>query len=268
MSVGLVVVTLNIMKILGVFLKNIWSVCKQIVLPKYCFGCGLSRVLLCRECEALMFLRPREKSMLIAPIVGSPPIWVLGEYRGLLKKLILLQKQFRIPSWRLLAWESGYRYLQGIKLSLNEKGGKIKTPILVIPAPSATRTIWERPVYWFARGVVDAINSSTNPTAYLWDGLCLPKKVGKQAGKNLLERSQNRHLQMFIGQVKDRLPKDEANFNWGLDRISQATVYLCDDVITTGATVNEMVRVLKAEKGRVSGIFCLAYVRNLSKTDV
>lgn len=248
----------------------------QLVLPKYCFGCGAPKVLFCTACKSLIYVPPREKSALAAPIEGCPPLWVWGEYQDLIKKFILMLKQFRIPQWQILSWESGYNYwrsMQGVTARALLKG---TNRILVVPAPSATRTVGERPVYWFARGIVDAINTSEKVSAevadraeaILWDGLYLFKNAGKQAGKSGLERSRSRYLQMGIGEGISSSEEVGTNQAPMLKLLSESEIYLCDDVVTTGATLNEMVRVIKAEGGQITGIFCLAYVKNISKKDV
>jgi predicted amidophosphoribosyltransferase len=210
-----------------------------------CTGCRLPGVLLCPACNASLHGR-----VAVAWPTPCPPglalPWAAGEYAGLLRALVLGHKEraqlaLRGPLGRLLA-----DAVEGVVTDRRQ-------PVVLVPVPSRRRTTR-------ARG--------HDPTG----------AIAREAARELTRRgyAATAARLLRVGAVLDQSGLDSraraANLAGSMScpstalaelsrRCDRATVVVCDDVLTTGATAREAQRALAVSGLPVAGIAVVAATR-------
>lgn len=206
----------------------------DLVLPLECGGCGLPAVRWCDGCA-------RELSVSVGePVVVSPrvdpgvPVFALGRYRGARRQAILALKErgrgdlvaplayaLAVAVHRLLSW------------------GLVDIPLTVVPAPtrrSAARRRGGDPVARMARAAL-----ARHPDIRVAEVLRMRALVRDSVGLGTSARERN-----VAGRVVLRAPPPGGE------------VLLVDDVVTTGATAAESVRMLQAAGVAVAAVLAIA----------
>jgi predicted amidophosphoribosyltransferase len=209
-----------------------------------CLGCGLPGRLLCRSCDLLL------------PTIGSevrptpcPPglvrCFAAGEYDGLLRALVLAHKEHRAfglvrPLGRVLA--------AGVPRS-----GLAGAPLVLVPVPSRRPTVRARghdPVLRIARAAAGRLRTVADVRVVRLLRQRYP--VADQAGLGAHARLANLHGSMSLH------PGTRA----ALARADRPVrLVLCDDVLTTGATVREAQRAVEDAGLLVHAAVCVAATR-------
>lgn len=206
------------------------------MLPLECGGCGApSTRALCDGCVRQLRVRPDEPHVIAPRVDPGVPVFSLGRYAGARRNAIVAVKEhgrgdliaplgdvLRDGLRRLLAW------------------GVLVPPLTVVPAPTRRRAARRRggdPVTRIAlaatAGAADvAVVRALRMTAMVRDSVGLSSAARQ---RNLAGRVQLT--------VADRLPGD---------------VMIVDDIVTTGATACESVRVLQTSGTRVAAVLALA----------
>jgi predicted amidophosphoribosyltransferase len=206
----------------------------DLVLPLECGGCGAPATRWCDACAAELAVRPDE------PLIVNPrqdpgvPVFSLGRYAGARGRAIVALKEHgrtdllaplsdaaATAMRTLLAW------------------GLIATPATIVPAPTrvlAARRRGGDPVTRIARAATAGI-----------DGLAVTPALAMRAftrdsvGLSSAQRQRN-----IAGRVRRRAP-------------TTGELVVFDDIVTTGATAAESVRVLQTSGARVVGVLVLAH---------
>ncbi|PWJ26007.1 putative amidophosphoribosyltransferase [Branchiibius hedensis] len=208
----------------------------DLAMPRRCAGCGEPGVLLCGLCA----LQVRDAAA-IAPFrsvpdpcpAGFPPAWSGTPYLGVVRNLLPAYKDHGRTDLRVLlgAWleralVAGVRADSLVAERLS--GGR---PVYVVPAPSS-------PAARRARGrdplrdlVLTAV--AGYPGLPVIDALGYARRVRDQAGLSSTERARN------LGGAL-RVRRGVTNL------LSGQVCVLADDVVTTGATLAESARALRA----------------------
>lgn len=218
---------------------SLFAACESLTLPTQCVGCGRWDTGLCDECAALSGRFPDGWAILDGD-GDDLPMWTLGDYEGSLRRILLAAKHRDRADTDAFLWRAG-RTL-GLSMSRSRMMGGAED-IWVVPAPSRWRRRWNgREVACvIAHGVARGIYEGCGVRVRLVQACALRWGAGTQAGRSGAERRRGR-----AGTMRCRLTVPP-----------QVGVVLVDDVVTTGATIREMSRVMNA---RIVGVGALCHV--------
>ncbi|WP_433683090.1 ComF family protein [Nocardia sp. CA-119907] len=193
----------------------------DLILPMDCAGCGAVGVGWCADCAATLARPPVRVRPRTDPGV---PCWALGPYAGPARRAVLAVKE---RGRRDLAEPLGLALATG--LTRLRAGSR---PLVLIPAPSrrvAARRRGGDPVVRTARAAAGWLpDCRVVPMLRVWWG------VRDSVGLTVSQRQHNMRGHVVAVPGAGAVPEIPAN----------AEVVLVDDVLTTGATARESVRVL------------------------
>ena len=206
----------------------------DLVLPLECGGCGVPSTRWCANCAAALRVQPDEPRLVAPRIDPGVPVFALGRYAGARSRAILALKEhgrrdLTAPLARTLAL--------GIDRLMT--WGMADTPLTVVPAPTrrwAARRRGGDPVTRLAAAAIRQHPEITVVPALRTTGM-----VRDSVGLTSAARERN-----ITGRVR-------------LIRPVRGEVLLVDDIVTTGATACEAVRVLHAAGARVIGVLTVAH---------
>lgn len=223
-----------------------WTTLLDLVLPAQCAGCGHTGSAdvtqgLCDTCALMLSgaavpVRPARRPP------GLPPVHALAPYREAIAEIIVAQKEHnRLDLARPLG-----RHLARAVLAARADA----VPLWLIPAPSARSAVRRRgqdPVRRMAlaaAGELRALGHSVNVLPVLRH----QRRVADQVGLTHQERARN-----LSGALAVR-PAAAA-------RLSRRPAVIVDDVMTSGATLAEAARAIRAVGGIPVGAAVLAAAR-------
>lgn len=206
----------------------------DLFLPAECGGCGAPSSRWCDACATELAVRPDEPHVVNPRIDAGVPVFALGRYANARRQAILALKEhgradlvaplaraLALGVHRLLAW------------------GMVDTPLTVVPAPtrrSAARRRGGDPVTRLARAAV-----AQHPEIRVAPALRIKALTRDSVGLGTAARERN-----ITGRVVLR------------GRPPRTDVLVVDDIVTTGATARESVRVLEAAGVRVVAVLAIA----------
>ena len=205
----------------------------DLVLPLECGGCGAPSTRWCPACAHQLAVKSDEPHLITPRVDPGVPVLSLGRYTGARREAIVAVKEhgradlitplagaLQAGLERLLTW------------------GVIGTPLIVVPAPtrrSAARRRGGDPVTRIARAATDGL-----PGVDVIQSLRLRGLVRDSVGLSGADRQRN-----IAGRVK-------------ISKAVAAAVLVVDDIVTTGATASESVRVLRIAGAQVAGVLAIA----------
>lgn len=206
----------------------------DLILPLQCGGCGMPSTRWCDACAGELAVAADQPHVVNPRIDPGVPVFALGRYAGARRQAILackergradlvgpLARALALGVHRLLCW------------------GILDTPLTVVPAPtrrSAARRRGGDPVTRLARAA-----AAGHPDIAVVPVLRIRGMARDSVGLGTAARERN-----IAGRVllRGRRPASE--------------VLVVDDVVTTGATARESVRVLRAAEIRVAAVLTVA----------
>jgi predicted amidophosphoribosyltransferase len=208
----------------------------DLVLPVECGGCGAPSTTWCDTCARTLMVASDEPILVTPRLDPGVPVFSLGRYAGVRREAVVAVKERGradlIPPLSA-ALATGLTHLSA--------WGIVDTPLTLVPAPtrrSAARRRGGDPVTRMARATQrSGERSDTTVVAALRMRAFTRDSVGLSAA----QRQRN-----IAGRVV-------------LWRPVQGQVLLVDDVVTTGATAAESVRVLHAAGARVTAVLAIAH---------
>ncbi|OBK52204.1 ComF family protein [Mycobacterium sp. 1081908.1] len=206
----------------------------DLILPLECGGCGAPSTRWCDACATELAVRPDEPHVINPRVDPEAPVFALGRYAGARRAAILALKEngrgdlvtplaraLAVGVHRLLTW------------------GMVETPLTIVPAPtrrSAARRRGGDPVARLARAAV-----AGHPGIAVAPALRMKALARDSVGLGTSARERN-----IAGRVvlRGAPPRTE--------------VVLVDDIVTTGATARESVRMLRGAGIGVAAVLALA----------
>jgi predicted amidophosphoribosyltransferase len=212
----------------------------DLVLPQSCAGCGAMPGLLCPACSGALTAPARPAWPSPAP-AGLPRPWAVAAYEGPVRAAVVAHKE----SGRVgLAGPLGAALARSVLAALDQGG----PPVWLVPVPStraATRRRGHDPMRRVATAAVDGLRRRGVP-AHRLSVLTQARRVGDQSGLTAAERAAN-----LAGALTVARPA----------AVRGERVVLVDDVITTGATLAEAARALRAAGADVVAAAVIAATR-------
>jgi predicted amidophosphoribosyltransferase len=206
----------------------------DLILPLECGGCGAPATRWCEACAVELSVAADKPHVVNPRVDPQVPVFALGRYVGARRQVILaikergrgdlvapLSRALAIGVHRLVAW------------------GMVETPLTIVPAPtrrSAARRRGGDPVTRMARLAV-----AGHPEIAVVPALRMRALVRDSVGLGTSARERN-----IAGRVllRGTRPRTE--------------VVLVDDIVTTGATARESVRILHGAGVRVAAVLVIA----------
>ncbi|MFI6293011.1 ComF family protein [Nonomuraea sp. NPDC050790] len=238
----------------------------DVLAPQVCLGCGLAHM--GRVCDGCLagWVGSVASRMPVPVPDGLPRCWSAGDYSGSLREAILAYKErgqtgLAVPLGDVLAYTAltalaalGGRAGPSGRLLAGGWGGTFGRDrgVVVVPVPSAGRAVRGRghdPVGRLGE-LAAARMRAVGVGAVLVPGLAQARRVADQAGLSATERADNLRSSL---RVTDRLRGAPG-----------ASAVLVDDIVTTGATLAEAARALRAAGWDVVAAVTLAATRRRS----
>jgi predicted amidophosphoribosyltransferase len=198
----------------------------DLVLPQRCAGCGGRRVLLCAGCGSLVggsarvcVPRPRPP--------GLPVCWAVAPYAGAVRAMIVAYKE---------RGRSGLALPLGAALARAVSAGAAGLPALLVPVPSTRASVRRR---------------GHDPTLRIAH---VAARLLARRGEPVRCRRLLAHRRRVVDQAGLSAPGRLANLDGALVArrdLRGARVIVVDDVVTTGATLVEAARALRAAGAEV-----------------
>ncbi|UER53811.1 ComF family protein [Kineosporiaceae bacterium SCSIO 59966] len=208
-----------------------WTALLGALLPVACAGCGRLDVPLCPSCADLLAGPAAQVDDVPAP--GCPPVTAVADYDGAVRETVVAWKDHgRHDLTAALAAALTAAVARAVL-----DGGPSAGPVLLVPVPSARRAVRRRGedlVATLARRSACALRAA-DLDAHAAPVLRPARRVHDQAGLGARQRAAN-----LAGALRLRRGADPARLR------AAAAVVLVDDVVTTGSTLAEAARVLRA----------------------
>lgn len=217
----------------------------DLVLPVLCLGCRRPGAVWCPVCQP--------PPMLLTRTVGDVLVVSAGAYDHTLRAALLFFKERGVRSLAPILASYLAASVRG-QPAVRQAGAQ---PVVLVPIPSRRRAVRERGGDHLLRVLrcPQLGTQGTRPFARVVRPLSLAGGVRDSAGLAVDERLSNLGGQMVARQVPPSLARDR--------------VVLVDDIVTTGATLREASRSLRAAGWLVSGAATIAATprRSLASPD-
>ena len=221
---------------------------RDLLLGTHCVGCTEPGRLLCRACAALLPTGAAVTWPTPSP-AGLVEPFATAPYDGTIKEMVLGHKERR-----LLALGPPL----ALQLARAVAGTGTPGPTVLVPVPSRRSSVRARghdPTYAMTRGAATILHAG-GADAVAWSLLRLLPGVVDQAGLDAHERATNLAGSMACSVASlRRLARARP----------RARVIICDDVLTTGATLREAQRALESVGLTVAAAAVVAATRRKSR---
>ncbi|MEV4916706.1 ComF family protein [Streptomyces tirandamycinicus] len=219
-----------------------WGEISGLVLPAVCAGCGRARTPLCEECAEGLAGPPSRARPCPEP-ADLPVVYAAARYEGAVRSVLLAHKERGALA---LARPLGAALARAVAAA-SLHGGGVREPLLLVPVPSARRSVRARghdPVRRIAVAAALALRRS-GTYARAVPVLRHSRRVADQSGLTARERLDNMAgaLEVAPGGVRS---------------LDARAAVLVDDVMTTGASLAEAARALR--------VACPGDVRGFTRT--
>jgi predicted amidophosphoribosyltransferase len=205
----------------------------DLVLPTECGGCGAPSARWCPACARELAVKPDEPHLITPRLDPGVPVFSLGRYAGARREAIVAVKEHgRTDLIRPLAGALHFGMMNLLTW------GVLDTPLRIVPAPtrrSAARRRGGDPVTRMALAA-----TAGQPDIAVTQALRMGAFVRDSVGLSSTDRQRN-----IAGRIKAA-------------RSVAGEVLVVDDIVTTGATAAESIRVLQTIGARVVAVLAVA----------
>ena len=223
---------------------RIFNELSELFSPLTCLICQKSGSELCDRCEKLIV---RFKSARHLPLSQQEkdtvlPIWPAAVASHELTKIILLAKEMNIRRARNYL---AHLLVESYMRAEADQGNP--GPISLIPIPSSLRANRQRGYkhsYELANALRTALLPHVKREVFVSDLLRVNRPVADQSGLGRAERIANLHGAYSVVNPRSALPQPQSG---------ELTLYLMDDLMTTGSSLQEGFRALTEAGFRPSG---------------
>lgn len=234
---------------IGLIAARLVSELAELVLPTQCGGCGCPGTMMCRGCIRRISADLDRPARRVAPQpepTGFPPTWAQGTFSGVLQQVVRNHKDADRPD--LCRWCSPY--LRNALAACLEADGVVRDAVmsgaaLVTVVPSSQRALRTRgrePLWEILRGAYRADDVGLAEPVRL---LRVARRTRDQAGLSAVERGRNVNRSMVV--PTQLMPM-----------VAGRVVVLADDIVTTGSTLVEAHRALRAAGATYVAAVCVA----------
>lgn len=278
-------------------LKSAGGSLGEVLMPRTCPCCAVPVAYgadspLCESCLPQLYsaLARVERVQVLQPLDGAvvPEVRAASRYVGIMPRALLALKNAGRTDLLPLLGEglarSVYELLRAHREGLHaEYGSSAPVEVLLVPAPSSAQSVRRRGyapanllVQEAARQLNQRLPASVRVRAVDVIGYAPRNRRGSGASSSsrmvssrvssLLGASETKNEQKSLGAV------GRAERMHGALRVMEPALcagrvsIICDDVVTTGATASEMVRVLQESGSRVLGVCAVAAVPKKAQT--
>ncbi|WP_436699388.1 ComF family protein [Nocardioides sp. BYT-33-1] len=208
----------------------------DLVLGSRCVGCARPGRPLCGACRATLPVTASPRRPSPCPD-GLVPPYATGDYDGLLRALVLAHKERRVLA---LGAPLGQLLAVAVASAVGAVGAVPAGPVVLVPVPSRAATVRQRghdPTLTLTRAAARATGRVSGGEVLTASVLRLRPGVVDQAGLDAAARAAN---------LAGSMTAPAAAVRRLARRCPRAHVVVCDDVLTTGATLREAQRALEA----------------------
>lgn len=205
----------------------------ELAAPTECAGCGRAGQRWCAGCGTVLTgTAPRPWRPSPCP-TGLPPTWTGPAYDGVVRAAVVAWKDGgRADLTAVLAPVLREVLAAALAGSPGHRAAVAAgSPVVLVPAPSARASVRRRGEHRVHRLVATAVGAG--PSLRVVEALALSRPVADQAGLGAAQRRRN-----LAGAVRVRGSRSRA--------VTRLPCVVVDDVVTTGATLAECARALRA----------------------
>ncbi|MGV9246563.1 ComF family protein [Streptomyces sp. NPDC003710] len=230
-------------------MRGWWHDLTDLVLPAECGGCGRPRTVLCPECRAALHGTAPRRVRPVPEPVGLPAVHAAAPYAGAVRAMLLAHKERGVLT---LARPLGTALAGAVRAGLGEAGtgavvrrrasGAVRAggarPLVLVPVPSARRAVRARghdPTRRIALAAAGELRR-TGTSARVVTALRQRREVADQSGLGSRQRLDNLAGALEVAEGGVRL-------------LADGPVILVDDLMTTGASLAEAARAVRAALG-------------------
>jgi predicted amidophosphoribosyltransferase len=220
----------------------------QAVAPRECVGCGVAPHDLCPSCAAPLRSGATRADPTPRP-VGLPPAYAAAANDGAVRVAIVRLKE---SGRRGLRQPLGAALAAAVAVALITEASDVKLPVVLIPVPSSPNAVRARDT----RAVADLATTAAVTLCRLglavscWEGLRAVQQRADQTSLSAAGRAAN-----LAGTLAARIPPD-------------GVLVLIDDIITTGASLAESARAIRAVGGQVTACAVVAATQRWTSAQV
>ncbi|MEU0299634.1 ComF family protein [Streptomyces sp. NPDC006175] len=211
-------------------MRSWWQEIVGLVLPVACGGCGRPRTELCEECAAACLAAGPRRVRPTPPPAGLPVVHAAAPYENAVRAMLLAHKERGALA---LAGVLGGALAAAVRAGAGQEGEA--GPLLLVPVPSARRATAGRghdPARRIAAAAAAELRRGgvrARVSAVLRQG----RAVADQAGLGARERQANLAGALVVAEGGRRL-------------LDGGRVVLVDDLLTTGSSLAEAARAVRA----------------------